>query len=79
MSRKCLPFAKHQVIQSRLAEILAAARDPLQRQLLTLGQSYLSQGDRRKAQAAIWSASEAPSTTSALRGELEQIAREVRA
>jgi hypothetical protein len=78
MPRKHLQPASHQAIQSRLVEILPTVQHPLQRQLLALGQSYLAHGLVRKAQAAIWSASEA-SPTSTLRGELEQIAREVRA
>jgi uncharacterized protein HemY len=78
MARKNLRPQDHTAIQSRLAEILPTIEHPLQRQLLNLGQSYLSHGQFRKAQAALWSASEQTSQTSALRGELQQMAREVR-
>ncbi len=67
----------HTAIQHRLAEILPTIEHPLQRQLLSLGQSYLSHGQFRKAQAALWSASEQASQTSTLRGELQQMARQV--
>ncbi len=78
MPRKHVHAADYTPIESRLAEMLPSVEQPFLRQLLNLGHSYLSHGQVKKAQAAIWSASEA-STTSALRGELEQMARELRA
>jgi hypothetical protein len=78
MPRKSPQSANHQAVLSRLAEILPKVQHPVQRHLLALGQSYLSHGQLRKAQAAIWSASETEGTACTLQGELEAMAREVR-